>query len=177
MLAAVTAIETKLVLTVRFIDPVTPWSVAVIVHVPCAFAVTMPPAATVAMFVSEDAQVAVLVRFCVLLLLKTPVAVICWLTPEFKEVLAPDTWILERRGLLTVLPTAPPPQAANSPNIVNIPANRTLLMFTLIALNPAEFNLHRCNQTTKSGAMLAVSGTYEDAFFAQQQRGKLFSHQ
>ena len=68
-LAAVTAIEIKLVLTVRFIDPVTPWSVAVIAHVPCAFAVTIPPAATVATFVSEDAQVAVLLRFCVLLLL------------------------------------------------------------------------------------------------------------
>jgi hypothetical protein len=55
--------------TVRFTKPLTPLAVAVIMQVPCAFAVTIPPAATVATAVSEDAQVAVLLRFCVLLLL------------------------------------------------------------------------------------------------------------
>jgi hypothetical protein len=68
-LAAVTEIETKVAVTVRFTEPLTPLSVAVIVHAPCDFAVTIPPVVTVATVVSEDAQVAVLVRFCVLLLL------------------------------------------------------------------------------------------------------------
>ena len=77
-LAGVTAIDCSAgALTVRTVEPVTPLSVALIVDVPVATPVASPAVLIVATDVVAEAQVTWLVRFCVELSEKVPVAVNC----------------------------------------------------------------------------------------------------
>ena len=89
--AGVTAIEIRTTFTVRLADPVTFPSFALTVQEPGAFAVTIPPAVTVATLVLDELQVAVLVRSFVLPLLYVPMAVICCFWPAFSVALGPVT--------------------------------------------------------------------------------------
>jgi hypothetical protein len=89
--AGVTAIETRTTFTVRLVDPVTLPSFALTVLVPAAFAVTMPPAATVKTLALDELQVAVLVRSFVLPLLYVPIALICCFCPAVRVALGPVT--------------------------------------------------------------------------------------
>ena len=56
-------------MTVNVAEPLIVPEVAVIVALPCAILVASPPLLTVAIDLAEDVQVAVVVRFCVVLLL------------------------------------------------------------------------------------------------------------
>ena len=68
-LAGVTAMETSVgAVTVRVVDPEMLPEVAEIVDDPALSAEARPPEAIVAVAVLEEAQVTLLVRFCVLLL-------------------------------------------------------------------------------------------------------------
>jgi hypothetical protein len=68
--AGVTAIEVNTAaVTVNVDDPLIVPEVAVMVALPCATLVASPPLLTVAIVVAEEVQVAVVVRFCVVLLL------------------------------------------------------------------------------------------------------------
>lgn len=68
--AGVTAIEVRVAaVTVKVAEPVIVPEVAVMVVVPTAIVEARPPLATVATDVEDEAQVAVLVRFCVVPLL------------------------------------------------------------------------------------------------------------
>lgn len=89
--AGVTAIEIRTTFTVRFADPVTFPSFALMVQEPVAFAVTIPPAAIAATLVRDELQVAVLVRSFVLPSLYVPMAVICCFWPTFNVALGPVT--------------------------------------------------------------------------------------
>ena len=71
----VIASETKLGFTVKVVEPLIEFSVAVMVVEPAAFAVTSPPLATVATLVADELQVTVLVTSETLPSLKVPVAV------------------------------------------------------------------------------------------------------
>jgi hypothetical protein len=61
--------------TVRVVEPVMPPETALIVLVPAATPVANPPAVIVATLVVTELQLAVLVKFCVELSEKVPVAV------------------------------------------------------------------------------------------------------
>ena len=63
--------------TVNPVDPWMPFNVAEIVETPIPAAVAKPLALMVATAVAEDAQLTWLVRFCIELSLKVPVAVNC----------------------------------------------------------------------------------------------------
>ena len=67
--------------TVSAVEPTTDPDVALMVLVPTATAVAIPPAAMVAVAVVPEAQVTEAVRFCVLLSLYVPVAVNCCVRP------------------------------------------------------------------------------------------------
>ncbi len=74
--AGVTAIDTSVAgVTVKVVDPVMPSETALIVLVPAATPVANPPAVIVATLVVTELQLAVLVKFCVELSEKVPVAV------------------------------------------------------------------------------------------------------
>src|SRR5260370_1121159 len=93
-LTEVTAIDRRAAgLTVRTVEPVIPLSVAEIVEVPVATPVARPSAVIVATEVLADAQVTLLVRFCVDLSEKVPVAVNCWVLPLVRLGLAGVTAI------------------------------------------------------------------------------------
>jgi len=79
-------------LTVRVTLPLTPESVPVIFAVPCAKVVTTP-AEAVATFVSDEVQVTLVVRFWLVLLLYSPVAVSWSGRPAATEALARVIWI------------------------------------------------------------------------------------
>lgn len=85
VVAGVTAIETNAGVTVKENVPVTPLDVAVMEHLPAAFAVTIPELETVATELSDEFHCAVLVRSCELLSLNVPVAVICCAWPATRE--------------------------------------------------------------------------------------------
>ena len=77
-LAGVTAIDFRAAaVTVRTVDPAMLPSVALMLDVPAATPVARPPAVIVATAVVADAHVTWLVRFCVELSEKVPVAVNC----------------------------------------------------------------------------------------------------
>jgi hypothetical protein len=81
-LAGVTAIDCSVAaVIVMTVEPVIPLRLALIVLVPTFTAVAKPPEVMVAALVVADAQVTVLVRFCVLLSEKVPVAVNCRVSP------------------------------------------------------------------------------------------------
>jgi len=68
--AGVTAIEVSTAtVTVNVAEPLIVPEVAVIVEVPGAMLVASPPLLTVAIELADEVQVAVLVKFCVVLLL------------------------------------------------------------------------------------------------------------
>ena len=74
--AGVTAMVTSVAaVTVRVVEPVMPPETALIVLVPAATPVANPPAVIVATLVVTELQLAVLVKFCVELSEKVPVAV------------------------------------------------------------------------------------------------------
>ena len=75
--AGVTEIETNAGAIVTLKVPVTAPTFAVIEQLPAAFAVTIPPAVTVATVLSDEAQVAELVTSCELPVLYAPVAFSC----------------------------------------------------------------------------------------------------
>ena len=96
--AGVTAIDTNVgavAVTVRVVEPLTAPEAALIVLVPAATPVAKPPALIVATLVVCEVHVAVLVRFCVELSEKVPVAVNCCVLPfaidGFAGVTAIDT--------------------------------------------------------------------------------------
>ena len=81
-LAGVTAIDCRAAgVTVSTVEPLTPLSVALIVEVPGATPVARPAAVIVATGGVAEAQVTWLVRFCVVLSVKVPVAVNCCVAP------------------------------------------------------------------------------------------------
>jgi hypothetical protein len=75
--AGVTAIDTSVAVTVRFVEPLMEPEVARIVVEPVPTPVASPPLVIVATAVFVELQVTELVRFCVLLSLYVPVAVNC----------------------------------------------------------------------------------------------------
>ncbi len=76
--AGVTEIEVSTgAVTVNVAEPPIAPTVAVIVATPCSRLVARPLLLTVAIEVTDEAQIAVLVRFCVVPLLYVPVAVNC----------------------------------------------------------------------------------------------------
>jgi hypothetical protein len=119
----VTAMETRVAdVTVRVVEPEMPPEVAVIVAVPAATAVALPLVPAALLMVAKDAadelQVTEVVRSCVVLSEKVPVAVNCWVVPRamlgLVGVTAMDTSVFS----LPVLPP-PPPQPAKK-TVINI---------------------------------------------------------
>jgi hypothetical protein len=101
--AGVTAIDCRVAaVTVRVVEPVMDPDFALIEEVPVATVVAKPAALIVATVVVADAQVTVLVKFCVLLSLKVPVAVNCCVRPLATEGLAGVTAIDCRVAVVTV---------------------------------------------------------------------------
>src|SRR5437667_12707679 len=103
----VTAIEVRVAaVTVSVVLPETPPKVAVIVVVPAATDVARPcdpPALLiVATAVLDELQVTWVVRSCVVLSLKVPVAVNCWVNPSGRPGLVGVTAIETRVALVTV---------------------------------------------------------------------------
>lgn len=95
-LGAATAIDTNAAgVTVRFVDPLTAPETALILLVPVPAAVTNPPAVIVATPVVCELHVTELVRFCVEVSEKVPIAVNCSIVPfaieRFAAVTAIDT--------------------------------------------------------------------------------------
>jgi hypothetical protein len=88
--------------TVRVVDPVIDPDFALMEEVPAATAVASPAALMVATVVVADAQVTLLVKFCVLLSLNVPVAVNCCVNPLAMEGFAGVTAIETSVGALTV---------------------------------------------------------------------------
>src|SRR6266536_3794645 len=111
--------------TVSVVLPETPPKVAVIVVVPAATDVARPcdpPALLiVATAVLDELQVTWVVRSCVVLSLKVPVAVNCWVNPSGRPGLVGVGAIVDRVAAVTVsvvLPETPPKVAV----IVVVPA-------------------------------------------------------
>jgi len=131
--AGVTAIDTSVAaVTVKVVDPVMAPETACIWLVPTATAVAKPPAAIVATVVVTELQVAVLVKFCVELSEKVPVAVNCSVLPfaieGFAGVTAMDTSVAAvtvrvvdpvmppETALIVLVPVATP--VANPPAVI-----------------------------------------------------------
>src|SRR6185437_5469798 len=97
--AGVTAIETSARPTVRLNYPVTVPTLAKIEHCPSAFALSRPPAATVAKVLSEELQVAEAVTSCTLPLLYDAEAFSCCVWPAVRLELAAELTTDDRVGL------------------------------------------------------------------------------
>src|SRR5687768_4325653 len=132
MLASVgvTSIDTRVAsVTVNVVSPVTSPLVAETVALPTPVVVAMPfePAAllTIAIALSDDAQVACAVRSCVELSVKTPVAVNCAVVPAAAFVrlgVISIDWrvgMLSGGGVVVSAPPPPPPQPASEPRNPN----------------------------------------------------------
>jgi hypothetical protein len=124
--AGVTAIDTNVgavAVTVRVVEPLTAPEAALIVLVPVPTAFANPPAAIVATLVVCEVHVAVLVRFCVELSEKVPVAVNCLVVPlvieGFAGVTAIDTSVGAVAATVRVVEPLTAPEAAL---IVLVPA-------------------------------------------------------
>jgi hypothetical protein len=114
--AGVTAIDTSVAeVTVRTVDPVTAPEAACILLIPAATPVANPPTVIVATLVVCELQLAVLVKFCVELSEKVPVAVNCFVVPFVIEGLAGVTAIDTSVGAVTVNSVVPStaPEAAS----------------------------------------------------------------
>ena len=92
--------------------------VAVMFDVPLATPVARPLGVRVAALVTDDAQVAIVVRFCVVELLNVPVAVYCTVLPGEIVMLAGLTAIDCRVAFVTV--RAPLPEAEGPPGLVKL---------------------------------------------------------
>lgn len=99
---------------------------AVMEQVPAAFAVNIPLLDTVATVVSEEFQVAELVRSCWLLSVKAPVAVICCVWPATRLALGAATWMDSSVTCGVVLVADPPPQPASDANDANSIPNKAV---------------------------------------------------
>jgi len=113
--AGVTAIDTSVAaVTVRVVEPVMPAETALIVLVPAATPVANPPAVIVATVVVTELHVAPLVKFCVELSEKVPVAVNCSVVPFTIEGFAGVTAIDTNVAAVTVKVVDPvmPPETA-----------------------------------------------------------------
>jgi hypothetical protein len=84
--------------TVTVVEPLIPFSVALMVEDPCDTPVTRPAELTVAMDTSDDAQLAESVTFSVLLLSYVPVAVICWVLPTATDAVDGATVTVDKVG-------------------------------------------------------------------------------
>jgi len=108
--AGVTAIDTSVgavVVTVRVVEPLIAADAALIVLVPAATPVANPPGLTVATLVVCEVQVTVLVKFCVELSEKVPVAVNCFVALFAIEGFAGVTAIDTSAGAVTVSSVVP----------------------------------------------------------------------
>ena len=104
----VTAIETNAAaVTVNVVDPTTLPLVALIVDVPAFSAVASPAALIVATVVVPDAQTALLVKSCVVVSLKVPVAVNCCVFPAATDGFAGVTAIDTNTAAVTVSVVVP----------------------------------------------------------------------
>ena len=100
---AVIAMETKAAeVTVKRVEPVTPFEVALMVAVPTDTLVARPLLFTVATEGVSDAQVAFPVRFFVVPSEKVPVAVNCWVVPNAIEGSAGVTAMDSSTAVVTV---------------------------------------------------------------------------
>ena len=106
--AGVTAIDTSVAaVTVRVVEPLIAADAALIVLVPAATPVANPPGLTVATLVVCEVQVTVLVKFCVELSEKVPVAVNCFVALFAIEGFAGVTAIDTSAGAVTVSSVVP----------------------------------------------------------------------
>jgi hypothetical protein len=120
--AGVTAIDCNVAaVTVRVVEPVIDPDLALMEEVPVATADAKPEALIVATVVVAEAQVTLLVRFCVLLSLKVPVAVNCCVRPLAIEALAGVTAIDCSVAAVTVS-TVEPEIAPDVALMVDVPA-------------------------------------------------------
>jgi hypothetical protein len=125
-MVGVTAMETRIAgVTVRVVEPEMPPDVAVTVDVPTATVVALPLVAAallmVATDVTDELQVTKVVRSCVVLSEKVPVAVNCWVVPRAMFGLVGVTLMERRNAGVTVRVVEPemPPEVAV---IVAVPA-------------------------------------------------------
>lgn len=127
--AGVIAIETSPGATVTLKEPEAEPDLAVIEQLPLLFAVSIPLAETEATVEFEELHIALLVRFCEVLLLYRPVAVSCCDCPTVRLALAPVTCTeLRTGGGGAVFELPPPPHAVRNANCaIEISANRVLL--------------------------------------------------
>jgi len=88
--------------TVKVVEPLMVPDVALMALLPCATVLASPLLLIVAMPVAEDAQVAVLLRLCVVPLEYVPVAVNCWVFPNATEGNGGVTEIETSTGAVTV---------------------------------------------------------------------------
>ena len=106
--AGVTAIDTSVgAVTVRVVEPLIAPKAALIVLVPVPTPFANPPEVIVATVVVSEVHVAVLVRFCVELSEKVPVAVNCFVFPLAIEGFAGVTAIDTSAGAVTVRVVVP----------------------------------------------------------------------
>lgn len=150
--AGVTAIDTSVgavTVTVSVVEPVTPPETALIVLVPAATPVANPPAVIVATLVVTELQVTELVKFCVELSEKVPVAVNCCVAffaiEGFAGVTAIDTNVgavtvsvvdpvtLPETALIVLVPADTP--VANPPALIVA----TLVVTELQVTEPVKF--------------------------------------
>jgi hypothetical protein len=105
--AGVTAIDTKIAVTVRPVEPLIDPEVACIVVLPVFTPVARPVAPIVATAVFVEVQLTELVRFCVLLSLYVPVAANCCVAPFTIDGFAGVTAMETNTGGVTVKPVEP----------------------------------------------------------------------
>jgi hypothetical protein len=147
-------IETSDGFTVRLKEPATAPIFAVMVHVPPAFAVSIPPAATEATFALDELQVADPVRFLGLPLLYVPVAVICWLWPAVIVALGAVTCTETSAGGLVEV-CIPPPQPNRRTRTPNTAVSDTLRIETP-SLSVVNLMLQRGKTIAKAGLRLPL---------------------
>ena len=131
-----TAIDTSAAAaTVRTVEPEIAPEVALMFDVPIPTLVANPVLLMVAVVVVPDAQVAVAVKFCVLLSVKVPVAVKCWVVPNAIDGVAGVTAIETSAAAVTVrvvLPETPFDAAVISvdplPTVVASPCDPEVLL-------------------------------------------------
>ena len=88
--------------TIREVEPLNVPDAAWMVVVPPTKAVANPEPPIVAAAVLDEVQLTVLVRFCVLLSLKVPVAVNCCVPPAATDGYAGVTWIETKAGPIVI---------------------------------------------------------------------------
>jgi len=123
---------------IKDVEPFTVPESALIVVVPAVTAVAIPELLMVATAVLDEDQVAVLVRSCILLSLKVPVALNCCPFPTVMDGLAGVTCIETRVGLFEVLWLPLPPPHANM-DISRVTASTSARITCIEALRLVSF--------------------------------------